>query len=55
MVVALTGDQKENPPWDHLLCSADTLLEQNLPLLSTASPTLAWNAWSDGVILMELA
>lgn len=41
MVVALTGDQKENPPWDHLLCSADTLLEQNLPLLSTASPTLA--------------
>lgn len=30
VVVALSGDQKDNPPWGHLLYSPDTLPEQNL-------------------------
>lgn len=29
-MVALSGDQKDNPPWGHLLYSPDTLPEQNL-------------------------
>lgn len=54
-MVALTGDQKENPLGDHLLYSPDTLPEQNLLQLSAAPSIPSWNAWSDGddVILVS--
>lgn len=48
VVVALSGDQKDNPPWGHLLYSPDTLPEQNLPRLSPGPSVSVWNAWSDG-------
>lgn len=54
MVVALTGDQKENPPWGHLLYFPDTA-RATFTLALNCSSIPAWNAWSDGndVILVS--